>query len=277
MTTISAISTCCKNCIFSVYNGKTQTGCELGRTKTVEEHEVYELISARDDDKNFYVLNNHICPYQRTKTWAYADQEDKIAKAKEEVYMPWAALLFYRGNGIDAMEERIKELRNQSISPKVVTLIISEDITEEELRSLFQMMEDNLDTWYLQRVLQEDLHDRFTGDLCFDKMKKHRFMFYSYFESTRPIDADYYDKIHKFVIDDMHTYGIMKNKKDDNDVHHLTISKVAHVKYGGNGNGVPLEYKIAHENKDLTWADINSKNKKDETLEDKFIIDYKSL
>lgn len=277
MTIISAISTVCKNCIFAIYNDKTQIGCELGRTKTVNDHPVYELIEAKDDEKNFYVLNNHICPYQRTTTWSHSESEDKIAKAKEEVYMPWAALLFYRCNGIDAMEDRIKELKQQSIPPKVVTLIINQDITEEELRSVFQMMEDNLDIWYLQRVIEKNLPDRFTGDLCFEKMKKHRFMFYSYFDSDKPIDLDYYDKIHKYVIDDMETYGIIKNKEDDNDIHHLTISKVAHLKYGGNGNGVPLEYKIAYENKDLTWADISVKKVTDETLEDKFIIDYKSL
>jgi hypothetical protein len=101
-------------------------------------------------------------------------------------------------------------------------------------------------------------------------------MFYSYFESTQSIDLDYYDKIHKFVIDDMNSYGIIKNK-DDEDVHHVTISKIAHQKYGGNGNNVPIEYKIAHENKDLTWADIDAKTKSSQTLEDKFIIDYNAL
>ena len=139
------------------------------------------------------------------------------------------------------------------------------------------MMEDNFDIWYLQRVIQEDLPDRFTADLCFDKMKKHRFMFYSYFESSQGIDINYYDKIHKFVIDDMNTYGIIKNKNNDDNIQHITISKIAHQKYGGNGNNIPIEYKIAYENKDLTWVDIDAKTKSLETLEDKFIIDYNLL
>jgi len=87
---------------------------------------------------------------------------------------------------------------------------------------------------------------------------------------------DYYEKIHKFVIEDMNTYGIIKNKNDNN-IQHLTISKIAHMKYGGNGNGVPIEYKIEHENKNLTWSDISNKEVNDKSLKDKFIIDYNTL
>ena len=66
-------------------------------------------------------------------------------------------------------------------------------------------------------------------------------------------------------------------KDNDDDIQHVTISKITHLKYGGNGNGVPIEYKIAHENKDLTWMDISNKKINNETLEDKFIIDYDLL
>jgi hypothetical protein len=277
MKEISVISTACKNCLFSIYDDTTQIGCALGRTDKVDNHPVYELIEAEDEEKEFYILNNHICPYQRTKTWNHADDKDMVARVKEEVYMTWSAILFYRHNGVGSIEERIKELKSQTIPPKVVSLVIDpKDIDPADFKSLHQMMEDNFDIWYLQRVIQEDLPDRFTADLCFDKMKKHRFMFYSYFESTQSIDLDYYDKIHKFVIDDMNNYGIIKHKDSDN-IHHITISKITHQKYGGNGNHVPIEYKIAYENKDLTWTDISDKKQSDETLEDKFIIDYSTL
>ena len=277
MTEVSAISTVCKNCLFAMYDDNTQIGCSLNRTKVIQNHPVYELIEAEDEDKQFYILNNHICPYQRTNTWKHADDKDIIAKVKEEVYMPWAAVLFYRHDGVDKIEERIKELKSQKILPKVITLVIDpKDISQENFRSLHQMMDDNFDLWYLQRVIQEDLPDRFIADLCFDKMKKHRFMFYSYFESSQTIDLNYYEKIHKFVIDDMNTYGIIKNS-DDSNMQHITISKIAHMKYGGNGNGVPIEYKIEYENKDLTWSDISNKDTSNQTLKDKFIIDYATL
>ena len=146
MTEVSAISTICKNCLFAKYDKNTQIGCEFDRTQTVDNHPVYELIAAQDDDKEFYILNNHICPYQRTDTWTHADDEDIISKVKEEVYMPWAAILFYRHNGLDSVEERIKELKTQRVKPKVVSLVIdAQDIHPDHFKSLYQMMEDNFE------------------------------------------------------------------------------------------------------------------------------------
>ena len=102
-------------------------------------------------------------------------------------------------------------------------------------------------------------------------------MFYSYFESTKPIDLEYYSKIHKYVIDDMNFYGMIKNNDDKKDIHQMTISKVAHIKYAGNGNGIPIEFKIANETKEITKEQISSNNITFDNLTSKFIIDYKLL
>ena len=59
MTEVSAISTICKNCLFAKYDKTTQVGCEFNRTETIDNHPVCELIEAQDEDKEFYILNNH--------------------------------------------------------------------------------------------------------------------------------------------------------------------------------------------------------------------------
>ena len=124
MTEVSEISTICKNCLFAIYDNDTQVGCKFGRTETVDSHPSYELIEAEDEEKQFYIFNNHICPYQRTDTWTHADDKDIETRVKEEVFMPWAAVLFYRHNGIQSVEERIKEIKSQKVPPKVVSLVI---------------------------------------------------------------------------------------------------------------------------------------------------------
>ena len=50
MTEVSAISTICKNCLFAKYENNTQVGCQFDRTDTVDNHPVYELLAAHDDD-----------------------------------------------------------------------------------------------------------------------------------------------------------------------------------------------------------------------------------
>lgn len=270
---ISPISTACKNCLFAIYDNDTQIGCYLGRTEKVDNHDVYELIEAEDEEKKFYILNNHICPYQRTSSWSHAQDADIKKSVEEEVFMPWAAILFYRNNGISAIKDRIYEIKQQKIQPKVITLVINANkTTNDEFHELYETIDISFQLWYLQKIFDDDTTDRFIADSCVDKMKKHRFMFYTYFESDKPIDINYYKKIHTFVIDNMNAYAVIKNTKD---IHHMTVSKVVHAKYAGNSNGVPLEYKIEHDNKDLSWSDPDKHDHG--KITNKFIINYNTI
>lgn len=270
---ISPISTACKNCLFATYESDTQIGCSLNRTEKIKNHSIYELIEAEDEDKKFFILNNHICPYQRTSNWAHANDSDIVYSVMQEVRMSWAAILFYKNNGIGAVKDRIYEIKQQTIPPKIITLVVNANkTTNDEFNALYEMIDDHFSLWYLQKVFEDSFDERFIGDICVDKMKKHRFMFYAYFESDKPIDINYYDKIHKFVIDDMNSYGVIK---DGDNLHNTTISKVAHIKYGGNSHGVPLEYKIEHDNKDLSWTDLDKY--KSQTIKNKFIVHYSTL
>ena len=271
---VSSLSTVCKNCLFAIYDEKTQIGCAFHRTDKAENHPIYELVEAEDDDKQFYIVNNHICPYQRTDTWIHAHDNDIIARVNEEVYMPWAVILFYKDNDITELMERVDELKQQRVKPNIVTLVISSNnISPENLRKVLNDINDNFDIWYVQKLLDTELPERLTIDICFDKMKKNKFMFYSCFQSDQKIDIDYYNKIHKYVIDDMHIYGVIK----ETSIHNMTVSKVVHKKYGGNGNNVPLEYKVAYENQDLSEKDIQSHGTKLEDLKSNFIVDYNIL
>lgn len=278
MTKVSAISTVCKNCVFAIYDGKTQVGCAFNRTEKVDQHDIYELIEAEDEEKEFYILNNHICPYQRTSRWIHADDKDIMSRAKEEVYMRWGAILLVNKDSLNIKDisNRIQELKNQDIPPQsaVIVLKTESQISNTDMDEIFHLMNSNFNLWYIQNEMNNDTSERFSIDTAFDKLKNSaRIMFYSVFKSDQQIPKDFYSKIHKYVIDDMNTYGIIKIPGS---MHCFTVSKIAHQKYAGNSNGVDLEYKIEHENKDLTWTDITNK-KPNKELKDKFIVDYNTL
>lgn len=55
-------NTNCKNCIFAIYDGNTQTGCSQNRL------EKFETIEAYDLEKEFYVVKG-FCNYYRPTTW----------------------------------------------------------------------------------------------------------------------------------------------------------------------------------------------------------------
>ena len=65
MKQISSISTVCKNCLFAMYDGDTQIGCHFGRTEKVDDHDIFELIEAEDEDKDFRNISDWIITITR--------------------------------------------------------------------------------------------------------------------------------------------------------------------------------------------------------------------
>lgn len=269
MSEINAISSSCKLCLFAIYDGDTQVGCELNRVEKVKNHNTYELIEATDDEKNFYVLNNHICPYQRTNNWIHADSNDRKAMVEKEVYMKWVATIIAHTYDIDLIEKRLQEISSQNIKPSAITLALNNCPNIEEI---FKIMDKYTDIWYLQNNLYDDTSDRFIIDSCFDKMKRQKFLFYGVFEVDKPINPDFYKRVHKYVIEDMNQYGILKHKDT---IHEMVVSKLIHVKYAGNANGIDLEDKVLNDNKSISWS--NLEKEKIEAITSKFVTNYNTI
>jgi hypothetical protein len=60
----SQIKTSCKNCLCSIYEGKTQTGCSFNRIDKFKG----SVLEAYDDEKEFYVIER-FCNYYRNPKW----------------------------------------------------------------------------------------------------------------------------------------------------------------------------------------------------------------
>ena len=102
--------TACKNCVFAVYDHKTQIGCQLGRVEKYIERD--EVIEAFDDDAEFYVIQG-ICNTVREMEW---------------------------NNGVANIEKVMKEAR-----PKFDVYMDADNISEGYVEELIQFYNDTLD------------------------------------------------------------------------------------------------------------------------------------
>jgi hypothetical protein len=78
--------TSCKNCIFAIYDGKTQIGCEDNRIEKFGD----EVIEVYDDSREFYVIKR-LCNLYRPQTWNNGERD--IKKAKEESCLTFDILI----------------------------------------------------------------------------------------------------------------------------------------------------------------------------------------
>ncbi len=60
------LTTSCKECMFAVYDGITQTGCEMDRLKKFKACDDAIVSEAMDDDKEFFIINR-ACNYFRVE------------------------------------------------------------------------------------------------------------------------------------------------------------------------------------------------------------------
>lgn len=68
MQEISIIHTPCKNCVFAIYEDKTQTGCHLDLVQKYKDRGV-EILEAYDNDLEFFILNKKKCFGYRENSW----------------------------------------------------------------------------------------------------------------------------------------------------------------------------------------------------------------
>lgn len=237
---ISVVSTTCRDCLFAEYDDDTQVGCHLNKIDKIKNHSVYELIEATDNDKNFYVLNYHLCLHQRIKGWPHDDQpmEEMIKTVKEEVKMNWGAILILKDeplNDMSRVQKRLDEILNQPKSPSWIG-IVNQDV-DLDVYWIINYLNEKGVSWKIESG-EGDVRKHI--DTLFNKFKKHKFVFYSVFESDKDIPQSLYEDMHNFVIDNLGQYSIIK---EEDSMHGMIVNKVAHIKYEGNKDEL-LETKI---------------------------------
>ena len=243
-------STFCMGCVFAEYDkNNIQVGCKANRIEKFQNANI-PISTIVTEDITSYIIEGKACIYYRNKDWITANypdinNEELLSKVKSQLKIPYHAIVFYRQeDSIENIKNRLLELDQQYVKPKVVTLIDRshrEKPITSELMLLFQ--DYSFDYWRIQTIKTVDQTDIEIIDLVYDSTKKLSFMFYIAFESRHPIPASFSQEIHTAVQDDMKAFTVLLPNSQNVGAGAL---KAAHAKHAGNSFGVPLETKIIH-------------------------------
>ena len=243
-------STFCMDCTFAKYDdNNTQVGCKANRIEKFRNANI-PISQFTNADTAFYIIEGKACVYYRNKDWVtetYSDitDENLLSTIKKQLKIPYHAIVFYRQeDSIEDIKNRLSELEQQYVKPKIVTLVdrshLAKPITSE-LLSLFQ--DYSFDYWRVQTVQAVDQTDIEIIDLIYDSTKKIAFMFYISFEARHPIPDSLSQEIHTSIQDDMKAFTVLLPNSQNIGAGAL---KAAHAKHAGNSFGIPLETKIIH-------------------------------
>lgn len=129
--------TCCKNCVFAMYVGNTQVGCELGRTRKFMDQGF--LLEARDDEKEFFLVNGRNCRAYRNKIWGEnVTKPERPKRVREEMAVRVDALVIIpSGLNFAALERTIRSLKSQTLRPNQVVFVSNQDAVPREQLIVF--------------------------------------------------------------------------------------------------------------------------------------------
>ena len=103
--------TSCKECIFAIKDGNTQTGCELGRLEKFRKKEI-DVVEAHDGEAEFYGLLTWCNAYRR-EPWSIANKdEDLVALVKSET-APNVNFIILVNKTMDGLENTIDSILKQ--------------------------------------------------------------------------------------------------------------------------------------------------------------------
>ena len=125
---ISTIHSCCKNCVFAIYDSNSQKGCSLNYLDVYKNNNI-EVLEAYDDEKEFYIINDKKCIGYRENSWFEeigmkdASVEEKILRFKKDNELNYVIVLNLKTFTFNDLDMLLKQIADISIKPQKIILI----------------------------------------------------------------------------------------------------------------------------------------------------------
>lgn len=215
---IDPIHTSCKDCVFAIYSGNTQTGCAIGMIERYKAKNCI-IIEAYDYDKEFYVINKYKCIGHRKESWfnQYDDVEDtieyKIRKVEESNCLNYILLLDLKTMTVESLENIYRDISKLRVKPKKIILIrysyTNKLFDFELIHSLIKKYSISC-SWRIQTILEQDTSLRSIISNIANLNKSNRFILYV---------TDYSNKLKEILntgntiaFDDLGSFSLITDK-----------------------------------------------------------------
>lgn len=226
---ISKLHTACKDCIFSVYDeaNKTQTGCMLNKLDKLKENGV-QIIETFDDEKEFYVLNNHACMSYRNKAIEGKTIEEQIQIVKEQAKPRIACIILIEDNDEQKIENTIKSLTEQEEQFREVIFSNSSEIKPSLIIDLINKYQGKF-KWSVKQILD----DYWVGSKAINHaLEKSKSTYASIFNSGFIIDKLFVKQLIDSLAEQMKRFIMLKGI--DEKENGLTVQTYAFLSLRGN-------------------------------------------
>lgn len=215
---IDSIHTSCKDCVFAIYEDKTQTGCSMDMIEKYKTKNC-QIIEAYDDDKEFYIINKRKCINHRKESWfsQFENPENsleyRIEKTKTSNRLNYILLIDLKLLTVEKLHQTFIDIANLDIKPNRI-ILLRYNYTNRVFD--FDIIKGFIDQykidcpWRVQTMIEKDVELRSILSSTINLHKQHRFMVYmtDYTSGLNEI----INRGNKIVFDDLETFSLITDK-----------------------------------------------------------------
>jgi len=241
MNEVGNINTCCKNCVFAIYNesGKTQVSCKLGRIEKFGS----DVLECMDADKEFYVVNRVCNAFRDVESQFAKDNKDNLCEAVLNEEKAKVAVIIYldKGSTKEKLAATCKSLVGQKHLPFYVCVFDNKSsLKPSEIHSTIWSVFENKFSWRIGASADEVAKGK-AIDIAVDMLPSkdnkptgEYAMYYALFNAGFTIPDDFIFNISNLLNVEMKRFVFCSPIDTDNNgvICHI----LAHKEFGGNSS-----------------------------------------
>ena len=210
-------NTPCKDCCFAIYDDITQVGCARNRIEKYKDNGA-EIIEAYDEEKEFFVIKDRLCPFFRSKKWldAFSEKSDEDMEKilAFETMSSFHLIILLKEGSIEDLKDTIDSvpLEFKNVPPTQITIIRprGSKVRPQDIKDLFTGV---LVRWRIENLLV----NRKDSEVIHSAQKIINTQYYCVCNAGYKFPKDYFKSIHKAVIDNLLQFGLIEVEKDQLD------------------------------------------------------------
>lgn len=143
---IHPIHTPCKECVFAIYDDKTQTGCHLEFIDKYQKSDVVDVLEAYDENKNFYVISGKKCSGYREQKYfdaremSNASIEEKILHVNDKIKLKYLAVIDCMSRTPEDLKTVLSQISSAKIKPEMIMLVTYSKNKEHTFEDFYKVL-----------------------------------------------------------------------------------------------------------------------------------------
>lgn len=243
---MSLIFTSCEKCIFCSYDeNMIQIGCMQNKLEKINEKKI-EISTEKDDKKEWFVLNNHICTTYRSDSFLInSNIQDAIVRAKRVASIRLGCFVLLNHFDEKEFTSTVQSIVDQSKQFHEVVFCISNNIKISDLVRVLNDKRDSLGVnslpfyWTIKSIVDDSYSGMIAANLCWYDSEC---VYFSCFESGFIIPKKFTEEI-DFALNESLEKFLMLEGIDSNE-NGLTIQVYIFNLLKGNESGLSEEGKV---------------------------------